>query len=161
MSGHFRVAKTLKPWNSLLCLAVSPFLWNNMHLKIAHTLQNSISTFCQVADQFLQQNNERNVISVFNYVVFLDFYESSFCWQFCNFKILDCVLPYNLLYQGGHVIHQGIFKKEKKETHIWLHDLHTQGGQCTSYIQVFFIKNFVMAEIFQPSDKIKLIFILF
>ena len=120
MSGHFRVAKTLKPWNSLLCLAVSPFLWNNMHLKIAHTLQNSISTFCQVADQFLQQNNERNVISVFNYVVFIDFYESSFCWQFCNFKILDCVLPYNLLYQGGHVIHQGIFfyrKKNKKKKH--------------------------------------------
>ena len=26
----------------------------------------------------------------------------------------------------------------KKETHIWLHDLHTQGGQHTSYIQVCF-----------------------
>jgi len=36
-----------------------------------------------------------------------------------------------------------------------------QGGQRTSYIRVFFIENFIMAEIFQPSDKIKLIFILF
>jgi hypothetical protein len=33
-----------------------------------------------------------------------------------------------------------------------------QGGQRTSYIRVFF---FIMAEIFQQSDKIKLIFILF
>jgi hypothetical protein len=33
-----------------------------------------------------------------------------------------------------------------------------QGGQRTSYIRViFFIENFIMAEIFQPSDKIKLI----
>jgi len=31
----------------------------------------------------------------------------------------------------------------------------------TTYIRVFFIENFIMAELFQPSDKIKLIFILF
>ena len=31
----------------------------------------------------------------------------------------------------------------------------------TSYIRVFSIENFIMAEIVQPSDKIKLIFILF
>ena len=34
----------------------------------------------------------------------------------------------------------------------------SQGGQRTSYIRVFFfIENFIMAEICQPSDKIKLI----
>jgi len=37
----------------------------------------------------------------------------------------------------------------------------SKGGQGTSYIRVFFIETFIMAEIFQPSDKIKLIFILF
>ena len=37
-----------------------------------------------------------------------------------------------------------------------------QDGQRTSYIRVFFfIENFIMAEIFQPSEKIKLIFMLF
>jgi hypothetical protein len=36
-----------------------------------------------------------------------------------------------------------------------------QGGQRMSYIRVFLIENFIMAEIFQPSNKIKLIFILF
>ena len=36
------------------------------------------------------------------------------------------------------------------------------GGQCTSYIRVFFFnEDFIMADIFQPSDKIKLISILF
>ena len=37
-----------------------------------------------------------------------------------------------------------------------------QGGQRTSYIRVFFlIENFIMAEIVQPSDKIRLNFLLF
>ena len=35
------------------------------------------------------------------------------------------------------------------------------GWKRTSYIRVFFIENFLMAKIFQPSDKITLIFILF
>ena len=39
-------------------------------------------------------------------------------------------------------------------------DILIQGGQRTSYIRVFFIESFIMAEIVQPSDKIKLIFIL-
>ena len=40
--------------------------------------------------------------------------------------------------------------------------LHIQGGQRTSCIRVFFlVENFIMARIFQLSDKIKLIFILF
>jgi hypothetical protein len=34
------------------------------------------------------------------------------------------------------------------------------GWKRMSYIQVFFIENFLMAKIFQPSDKITLIFIL-
>ena len=34
-------------------------------------------------------------------------------------------------------------------------------GQRTSYIGYFFIKHFIMAEIFEPSDKIRLIYILF
>jgi hypothetical protein len=41
-----------------------------------------------------------------------------------------------------------------------VHDID-KGGQRTSYIRVFFTENFIMAKIFQPSDKIKLIFILF
>ena len=41
-------------------------------------VQNNISTFCQVADQILQQKNERYLFSV-QLRVFIDFYESSFC----------------------------------------------------------------------------------
>jgi hypothetical protein len=61
------------------------FFMKQCLFKNAETfVQNNISTFCQIADQLLQQNNERYCL-VFNYVVFIDFYESSFCWQFRNF----------------------------------------------------------------------------
>ena len=38
----------------------------------------SVQTFCQVADQLLQQNNEIYLL-VFNVVVFIDFFENLFC----------------------------------------------------------------------------------
>jgi len=47
------------------------------------SVQNNILTFCEIANKLLQQNNEKCFL-VFNYVVFIDFYESSFCWQFRN-----------------------------------------------------------------------------
>ena len=47
------------------------------------------------------------------------------------------------------------------QSYQWSVNTSIQGGQRTSYIQVFFIANFIMAENFQPSDIIKLIFILF
>ena len=42
------------------------------------SVQNNISTFCVVADQLLQQNNEIYFF-VFNFVVLIDFYGSLFC----------------------------------------------------------------------------------
>ena len=44
-----------------------------------YSFKHCISTFCQVANQHLPRSNERYILSVFNYVVFIDFYESSFC----------------------------------------------------------------------------------
>jgi len=44
----------------------------------------------------------------------------------------------------------------------WLNELGSSGW--TTYVihqGIFFIENFIMAEIFQLSDKIKLIFILY
>jgi hypothetical protein len=39
------------------------FLWNNIHLNVERTVQNSISTFCKVADQLM-----KDIFSlVFNY----------------------------------------------------------------------------------------------
>jgi hypothetical protein len=44
------------------------------------SIKKNISTFCQVSDQLLQQKSDRYFLSVFNYVVFIDFYEKrSFC----------------------------------------------------------------------------------
>jgi hypothetical protein len=55
-------------------------LWNNIHLNVECTVKKIIWTFCQVADQLLQQNNERYFfLLMFNSVVFIDFYESSIC----------------------------------------------------------------------------------
>ena len=54
------VKKTLKPLNSLLCTSISVIKFMKRYsFKYAEPSVNNISTFCQVADQLLQQNIER------------------------------------------------------------------------------------------------------
>jgi hypothetical protein len=50
------VEKTPKPLNNLLCTSIS---LNKIMKQYSFKNVNNISTFCQVADQFLQQNIER------------------------------------------------------------------------------------------------------
>ena len=55
------VEKTPKPGNSLLCTEISLiFFMKQYSFKNAErSVQNNISAFLQIADQLLQQNNER------------------------------------------------------------------------------------------------------
>jgi len=55
------VGKTPKPLNSPLCTVISLiFFMKQYSFKNAgHSVKNNISTFCQVANQLLQQNSER------------------------------------------------------------------------------------------------------
>ena len=92
MSG---VAKTMKPLNSWLCTAISLFfLWNNIHLKTLNTLfRITFQHFVRLP--ISTYNRIMKYILVFNYVVFIDIYGSSFCWQFHIFQIhCTCILPY-------------------------------------------------------------------
>ena len=74
---------------------ITNFLKKQYSFKNAKgSVQNNISTFCQVADQLIQQNND--FFFVLNYVVFIDFYGSLFCWLFHIFKytIVYCHIMY-------------------------------------------------------------------
>ena len=56
----FDVVKTMKPLNSPLCTLISlKKIMKQYSFKYAEPSVNKISTFCQVADQLLQQNIER------------------------------------------------------------------------------------------------------
>jgi hypothetical protein len=58
------VEKTLKPLNSPLCTSISlKKIMKQYSFKNAEHSVNSISTFCQVADQLLQQNFERYIFN--------------------------------------------------------------------------------------------------
>ena len=76
--------------------------------------------------------------------------------------------PKSSKFRNGMVLDKTYFDLEPDKLHLKISKFilgvnkkscNFQGGQCTSYIRVFFIENFIAAEIFQPSDKIKLIFI--
>jgi hypothetical protein len=76
------VAKTPKPLNSLLCTAKSLFFLMKQYSfkNTEQSIKNNISKICQVADHLLKHISDRYFfLSVFNYVVFIDFYERSFC----------------------------------------------------------------------------------
>ena len=76
VNSKFRLSR-----NFSVCTSISLInLMKQYSFKIAETSLNNISTSCQVADQLLQQNIERwFFLLVFNYVVFINFYERSFC----------------------------------------------------------------------------------
>jgi hypothetical protein len=89
-SENYEAIKQLAVYRDITIFFMKQYSFKNAE----YSVQNNISTFCQVAYQHLQQNNEIFFL-VFSYVVFIDFYGSSLCWQFYIFQIhCTCVLPY-------------------------------------------------------------------
>ena len=64
--------------------------WNNIHLKTLITFQH----FVKLPISFYNGRMEEFLLLVFNYVVYIDYYERLLCWQFHNFYKHDCVLSY-------------------------------------------------------------------
>jgi hypothetical protein len=74
---------------------VAHFLKKQYSFKNAeHSVKNNISTFVRLPISFYNGRMEEFLLLVFNYVVYIDYYERSLCWQFHNFYKHDCVLPY-------------------------------------------------------------------
>jgi len=71
--NNFKASDVLKRklWSHETASNITLFLWNNIHLNLARTVHKSISSFYQVADQLLQEDNEKYILSVFNNMWYL------------------------------------------------------------------------------------------